>query len=215
MPRREEQRRRVDQAPVGAPNGTLDLEIGEEAVDRRAELIAEAGHRPVDLVERPAELVGQTPVRREANHAGDQPIAGPTPAHQTEVLLDEAAGELERSFAPGLELEVEPLAGGQVLDCRRTSAVDLREARREMIEQQRQHLGLPDPTLRQAQADRLPPLLDQSPSLRQLAAEAGVDLDPVPQIERLQAHREPPRAVEERAVTCHNRPRIRLKITPI
>ena len=112
MLRRQEQLRRVDQAPVDAPDRPRDLEVGEEAVGRRGQAVRKARHRLVDDLERPAELVGEPPVRGEAHDPGDQPIGGLATLQQAQVLLDQPAGQLERRRAP--RREVEALAGDQL-----------------------------------------------------------------------------------------------------
>ena len=93
--------------------------------------------------------------------------------------------------------------------------VDLGKAARQMVEQQRQHLRLPEQALGQGLEHLGALAVEPHPPLGELGREGRVDLDPVAKVERLQPHREPPGAVQERSIARHDRLRIWLKITPI
>ena len=91
-----------------------------------ARRLAEAGHRLVNRRERPAELVGEPPMRRKAQDRRHQPIGGPAALHQAEILLHQPAGQLERCITPRRELEA--LAGDQIGELAIGASIVLREA---------------------------------------------------------------------------------------
>ncbi len=67
----------------------------QEGVDLGGQLVAVVGDGPVDVGHRVAQLVGQPPVRREAQRCRVEVRGSVAQDHQAQVLLHEAAGGVE------------------------------------------------------------------------------------------------------------------------
>ena len=95
-------------APVPAPHRSFGAQPLEEGVDLRRQLVGVVGDGAVHVGHRPAELVGQPPVRGEAQRRGVEVGSAVAQDHEAEVLLHEPAGRVERVEVPGDDR----LAGG-------------------------------------------------------------------------------------------------------
>jgi hypothetical protein len=198
MLRRPEQLRRVDQAPVDPPYRARGLERGKEAVDRPRQADIEVRHRRMDRIERPAELVGEPPVRRKAQDRPGQPVAGRARLQQTKILLDHPAKRRERLR----RIARKALAGHLIDEGRAALLPSVGKVFSQILDHQRVQLLLARDALGQSGHHLGRALGQQSAPLRHLMADVWPGLEPVGRRQRVQAHGEAIRPVQE-AVVWH------------
>ena len=177
----------LDHRPVRPPDRPLHRQVREEPVGRPAQPGVEAGHRPVDLAQRPAQLLGQPPMRRVAEQGRGQRVGAVLARlHHAEILLRQRGQVGQGGVGGRRQARDAPAPSPRV------------RARPAGLGQHGQHLGRPLGQERQA--------------LGGLVGEVLVAPQPVGRVERVQAHGELPGAVEEDERQLHGRRSRRARI---
>ena len=88
---------RRGQRPVRPPDRAVHLERAEEPIDRRTQPVGEPGHRSVDVTNRAADFVRESPVQGEAQVPRAQLVRSVRAfGEDQEILLDHAAARQQR-----------------------------------------------------------------------------------------------------------------------
>ena len=196
---RQEQGVGVDQAPVQPLHRFFRIELLEQPLDRIAELLGEAGHRLVNIDQRPSEFFRERPVRGKAEDGGGQAVAPVPFLQKAKILLDQPSDQIERRCA----LHGHAQARVSLDHHARLDQVAIAGMTFEIIEQQRQEFSLSGLGPRQGCQNIVRPLVQELAPHPHLMLKVLAEFQPVGGIERLDRHGVAGGWFHERAIERH------------